>query len=181
MTDIRSAAVFCGASVGNRPVWAEAARALGEGLAERGIRLVFGGGSRGLMGIVADGAFSLGGAVSGFIPGFLVRREAGPDDVAKYEVTDSMHARKLRMFEAADAFISFAGGLGTLDETFEILTWKQLGLHDKPIFISDIDGSAAPLVGAIEATIAMGFAHAEVRDLYEVIAGVPALLDRLVR
>lgn len=179
MKEIRAAAVFCGASFGNQPIWREASLALGAGLAERGIRLVYGGGSLGLMGAVAEGARSLDGAVSGVIPGFLIRREAPLEDVAKFEITETMHDRKQRMFELSDVFISFAGGLGTLDETFEILTWKQLGLHDKPIFICDVAGSAQPLVAAIEAAITMGFARDEIRDLYEVVSGVPQLLARL--
>ncbi len=179
MTEIRSAAVFCGASFGHLPAWREAALALGTGLAERGIRLVYGGGSLGLMGAVAEGARTAGGAISGVIPGFLIRREAPAEDVAKFEVTETMHARKQRMFELADCFIAMPGGLGTLDETFEILTWKQLALHDKPILICDVAGSAAPLLAAIEAAITMGFARPEVRQLYEALAGVPALLDRL--
>ncbi len=179
MADIRSAAVFCGASFGELPQWREAALALGAGLAARGIRLVYGGGSLGLMGAVAEGTRGAGGAISGVIPGFLIRREAPAEDIAKFEVTDTMHARKQRMFELADCFISMPGGLGTLDETFEILTWKQLALHDKPILICDVAGSAGPLIAAIEATIAMGFAKPAVRALFEVIRGVPALLERL--
>jgi len=179
MTGIRSAAVFCGASFGHRPVWREAALALGRGLAERGIRLVYGGGSLGLMGAVADGTRAAGGTISGVIPGFLIRREAPLEDVAKFEVTETMHERKQRMFELADVFISFAGGLGTLDETFEILTWKQLALHDKPIFICDVQDSAGPLIATIEATIAMGFARPDIRRLYEVVHGVDGLFERL--
>jgi uncharacterized protein (TIGR00730 family) len=179
MTGVRSAAVFCGASFGNQTIWREAAHALGAGLALRGIRLVYGGGSLGLMGAVAEGARAHGGAVSGVIPGFLIRREAPQEDVAKFEVTETMHDRKQRMFELSDVFISLPGGLGTLDETFEILTWKQLGLHDKPIFLCDVGGSAMPLIAAIEATIAMGFARADIRNLYEVVSGVPSLLTRI--
>lgn len=179
MTAIRAAAVFCGASFGHRPVWREAATALGAGLAARGIRLVYGGGSLGLMGAVAAGTRDAGGEISGVIPGFLIRREAPAEDVAGFEVTETMHERKRRMFELADAFIVMPGGLGTLDESFEILTWRQLGLHDKPILICDIEGSAAPLVTAIEAAVSMGFARPEVFALFERIEGVPALLARL--
>ncbi len=179
MTDIRAVAVFCGASMGCRPIWHAAALALGEGLAARGIRLVYGGGSLGLMGAVAQGARQAGGAISGVIPGFLIRREAPEEDITKFEITETMHDRKQRMFDLSDAFVSFAGGLGTLDETFEILTWKQLGLHDKPILICNVEGSAAPLMAAIEAAVDMGFAQPHIRQLYEVINGVPPLLERL--
>ena len=174
-----SVAVFCGASVGGQPVWREAASDLGRGIAERGLRLVYGGGNVGLMGVIANAALDAGGEVIGIMPEFLKRREIPHPTLAALEVTDSMHSRKLRMFDLADVFVSFAGGLGTLDETFEILTWKQLGLHNKPIIVCDVAGSAQGLLGAIEATIRMGFAHGDVRNLYEVIEGIPALLERM--
>jgi uncharacterized protein (TIGR00730 family) len=179
VTTIRSVAVFCGSSLGARPVWREAAQALGQGLAERGIRLVYGGGSIGLMGVVATAVLSAGGAAIGVMPSFLSRREGAHPELVELEITDSMHSRKLRMFDLADVFVSIPGGLGTLDETIEILTWKQLGLHDKPIFICDVAGSAKPLLAAIEATIEMGFARPSVRDLYASVDGVADLLQRL--
>jgi uncharacterized protein (TIGR00730 family) len=179
MADIRSVAVFCGASAGHLPAYRDAALALGAGLARAGIRLVYGGGRVGLMGAVADGAIAAGGIVVGVIPEFLTRAEVAHDGVAEMIVTDSMHSRKRLMFEMSDAFVSFPGGLGTMDETFEILTWRQLGLHDKPILIADIAGSAAPLVAMIEATIGLGFARPDIRRLYEVVEGVEATLERL--
>ena len=179
MPDIHSVAVFCGASPGHLPAYREAALALGRGLAHRGIRLVYGGGRVGLMGAVADGAIGAGGTVVGVIPEFLTRSEVAHEGVAEMIVTESMHTRKRLMFEMSDAFISFPGGLGTMDETFEILTWRQLGLHDKPILITDVVGSAAPLVTLIEATIGLGFARADIRRLYEVVDGVEATLARL--
>jgi uncharacterized protein (TIGR00730 family) len=165
--------------MGADPRWQEAATALGRGLAERGIRLVYGGGSIGLMGVVADAALAARGEVIGIIPEFLRRREVDHPDLMQLEVTDSMHSRKLRMFHLADAFVSIAGGLGTLDETIEVLTWAQLGLHHKPIIICDVAGSAQPLLAAIEATITMGFAKPSIRDLYSAIDGVAGVLDRL--
>ncbi len=179
MAKIRSVAVFCGASLGAEPIWRDAANALGHGLAERGICLVYGGGSIGLMGVVADAALAAGGEVIGIIPEFLRRREVDHPDLLKLEVTDSMHSRKLRMFELSDAFVSIAGGLGTLDETIEVLTWAQLGLHNKPIIICDVAGSAKPLLAAIEATVTMGFAKPGIRDLYRAITGVSAVLEHL--
>jgi uncharacterized protein (TIGR00730 family) len=176
---VRSVAVFCGASAGIGPAFAVAAAALGEGLARAGIRLVYGGGRVGLMGALADACLACGGKVTGVIPEFLTRSEVAHPCADQMIVTDSMHSRKRRMFELADAFVSFAGGLGTMDETFEILTWKQLGLHDKPILICDVAGSAEPLIGLIEATIATGFAQPEVRRLYQVTDGVPALLEAI--
>jgi uncharacterized protein (TIGR00730 family) len=179
MPDVHSVAVFCGSQSGIRPDYAAAAQALGLGLAESGMRLIYGGGHVGLMGHVADGAVAAGGTVVGVIPEFLTRWEVAHDGISELIVTDSMHTRKRRMFEMADAFVTMPGGLGTLDETFEILTWRQLRLHDKPILICDIAGSSRALLGAIEAAIAEGFARPEIRGLYEVVEGVPAVLERL--
>ncbi len=179
MPSIRSVAVFCGASTGNAAHFAVAARDLGRGIAEAGLRLIYGGGRVGLMGEVADAAVRAGGTVIGVIPDFLKQREVAHDDISELIVTSDMHTRKRQMFELSDAFISFAGGLGTMDETFEILTWRQLGLHDKPVLICDVAGAAGPLLATIEGAIAMGFARPETRDLYDVRDGVPAALDWL--
>ena len=179
MPGLKSVVVFCGASFGANPIWPHEADRLGRLLAEAGIRLVYGGGGIGLMGIIAMSCQQAGGEVIGVIPTFLTQREIALPTLAQLEVTDSMHSRKLRMFDLADAAISFAGGLGTLDETFEFLTWKQLGLHSKPILVCDVAGSAKALLGAIEATIAMGFADPKVRAFYEVVDGVDALMARL--
>jgi uncharacterized protein (TIGR00730 family) len=174
-------AVFCGARNGNDPAYRQAAEALGTGLARAGIRLVYGGGRIGLMGALADATLAAGGEVVGVLPDFLRTTEIAHDALTRLEVTDSMHARKWRMFELADAFVSFAGGIGTFDETIEILTWRQLGLHAKPILICDIAGSSQGLIGAIEGAITSGFASPTLRDAYAVIEGVPALLARLAR
>ena len=181
MQQITSVAVFCGASPGESAVYGEAAAALGQGLAQAGIRLIYGGGRIGLMGAVADAVLAAGGRVVGVIPEFLTRWEVAHQGVDELIVTDSMHSRKQRMFELSDAFVVFAGGLGTMDEAFEILTWRQLRLHDKPVLICDVAGSAGPLLALIEAIIETGFARPEARALYEVVDGVPALLDRLGR
>ena len=174
-----SVAVFCGSSFGNDPAWCAAAEALGTGLAHAGIRLVYGGGGIGLMGALADAALAAGGEVFGVLPDFLRNAEIPHGGLTRLEITDTMHARKQRMFELADAFISLPGGIGTLDETIEILSWRQLGLHRKPMLICDIAGSAQELVGTIEAAIARGFAAPDLRDAYEVIEGVPGVLIRL--
>ncbi len=179
MPHIRSVAVFCGASPGRDPAFRVAAEALGTGLARAGIRLVYGGGRVGLMGAVADAALAAGGEVTGVIPEFLTRREVVHPGADAMIVTNSMHSRKQRMFELAEAFITLAGGLGTLDETFEVLTWRQLGLHDKPILLCDLGGSAGALLALIDAVIDRGFAHPDIRALFEVVADVPALLTRL--
>ena len=179
MSQIHAVAVFCGSRTGNDPAYRAAAQALGHGLAEAGIRLVYGGGRIGLMGVIADAALAAGGRVTGVIPEFLTRREVAHAAITELIVTDSMHSRKQRMFEASDAFISLPGGLGTLDETIEIITWRQLRLHDKPILICDVSGSAAPFLATMEAAIAADFAYPGTRELYEVVDGVPAVLRRL--
>ena len=178
---LRSVAVFCGSRMGHSPAFRAAAATLGEGLGRAGIRLVYGGGRIGLMGVMADAVLAAGGSVVGVIPDFLQQSEVAHAGVTDLIVTDSMHTRKRRMFDLADAFVSFPGGLGTFDETFEILTWRQLRLHDKPILICDVEGSAKALLGLIEGSVADGFAPADASDLYEVVAGVPALLARLMR
>jgi len=166
MTSVTSVCVFCGSRVGNDSRYEDAARALGHEIASRGMRLVFGAGSIGLMGIVADAAADAGGEVVGIIPEFLRRLEVGRTESDQFIVTDSMHSRKQRMFEMSDAFISLPGGLGTLDETFEIITWRQLKLHDKPIVIWDVAGYWKPLAGLMEATIEGGFSAPENRNLF---------------
>jgi uncharacterized protein (TIGR00730 family) len=179
MPHIHSVAVFCGSRKGNDPAYSAAALSLGHGLAEAGIRLVYGGGRIGLMGVVADAALEAGGEVLGVIPEFLMRREVAHEGVRDMEITSSMHSRKQRMFEAADAFVTMPGGLGTLDETIEIITWRQLQLHDKPILLCDVAGSAAPLAAVLEAAVVNGFASPDSRDLYEIVDGVPGVLRRL--
>ncbi len=181
MTMIYSIAVFCGSRPGGDPAFAAAARALGLGLAEAGIRLVYGGGRTGMMGILADAALEGGGAVLGVIPDFLTQREVAHSGVTEMVVTDSMHSRKRLMAEAAHAFVMLPGGIGTMDETIEIISWRQLRLHGKPIFVCDVAGSAAPFVAAVEGAIAQGFAGPETRDLFTVVNGVPALLEQLRR
>jgi len=171
--------VFCGSRVGVNPAYAEAGRLLGEGLARAGIRLVFGGGRIGIMGVIADAVLEGGGTVLGVIPEFLTQMEVAHSGVTEMVVTDSMHTRKLRLYAESDAFLIMPGGLGTFDEVFEIITWRQLRLHDKPILLCDVEGWARPLVGLIDHAIAQGFAAPTCRNLFEVINGVPAVLDRL--
>ncbi len=179
LNPIRSAAVFCGSRIGNNPAFSAAAAALGAGLAEAGIRLVYGGGRIGLMGILADAVLGAGGRVFGVIPDFLRRLEVEHGGVTEMVVTDTMHVRKQRMCDEADAFVTLPGGLGTYDETIEIITWRQLRLHDKPILILDVAGSAQPLIAAMDATIEMGFASPSARSLFEVFDSVDAVMDRL--
>jgi uncharacterized protein (TIGR00730 family) len=179
MTSIRSLAVFCGSRVGVNPVYAAAGRDLGEGLGRAGIRLVFGGGRIGIMGVVADAVLKAGGTVLGVIPEFLTQLEVAHAGVTEMVITDNMHTRKLRLYEESDAFLIMPGGLGTFDEAFEIITWRQLRLHDKPIIVCDVAGWAQPLVATIEHAISEGFADPSCRALFEVIQDVPAVLKRL--
>ncbi|HET9148585.1 MAG TPA: TIGR00730 family Rossman fold protein, partial [Acetobacteraceae bacterium] len=179
MNNYLSVTVFCGSSPGSAPDYVHAARALGEGLASRGMRLVFGGGNVGLMGTVAGAALGGGGHVTGIIPEFLRAREVEFPGLSQLIVTDSMHTRKRRMFALADAFVVLPGGLGTLDELMEIMTWKQLNRHNKPILICDIRGWAEPVAGLVDQVIAHGFARPSARDLFEVMDGVERTLARL--
>jgi len=181
MHEIYSVAVFCGSRLGLNPEFARAAGDLGVGLAEAGIRLVYGGGKNGMMGALADAVLNAGGTVLGVIPDFLRKWEVAHPGVTEMTVVESMHERKRRMAEASDAFVALPGGIGTMDETIEIISWRQLRLHDKPIYICDVAGSAAPLVAAIDGMIAQGFAPPETRDLFTVVNGVPALLERVGR
>lgn len=174
-----SAAVFCGSRYGVRPAYRTACADLGRGLAGAGIRLVYGGGQIGLMGVVADATLAAGGEVLGIIPSFLQRREVAHQGPVALVVTDTMHDRKRQMFEAADAFVMMPGGLGTFDETIEITTWRQLGLHDKPILVCDIEGWAQPYLDTLRAAVREGFAAPDALALFEVVPDVPALLDRL--
>jgi len=177
--NIRSVAVFCGSRPGHDPAHAAAAQALGAGLAGAGITVIYGGGGVGLMGIVAGAAVAAGGKVRGIIPGFLVQAERAHPAVTDLEVTPSMHTRKTRMFELADAFVTLSGGLGTMDGTVEILTWKQLGLHEKPVLILDVNGWAQPFVALIEALVAQGFVAEAHRRLFQVVPDVDAALALL--
>ncbi|MFC0502790.1 LOG family protein [Asaia krungthepensis] len=178
---IAAAAVFCGSRHGSVPAFGEAAREMGAGLAERNIHLVYGGGAVGLMGVVADAALRKGGEVTGIIPTFLHDREVMNDKVTDLIVTESMHERKRLMFAKADAFLILPGGLGTFDELMEIMTWRQLSLHDKPIVIVNIANWAVHVVAALEAAIEQGLADPSARGLYQVVQSVPEALAVLGR
>ena len=178
---IRSVAVFCGARLGTDPAHTEAARQLGAALAEAGLTLIYGGGGVGLMGEVARAAVEAGGRVRGVIPEFLTRIERPYDALTELEVTGSMHTRKTRMYDLADAFVTLSGGFGTLDETMEVLTWRQLSLHEKPIVILDVAGWARPFLALLDAVIAQGFASEGHRDLVSVAADVDEAMALLGR
>lgn len=140
MPQIKSVCVYCGSSTSSDPKFDIPARALGEALAKAGITTVYGGGSPGLMGKVADAAMQAGGKVVGIIPEHILKLEVRHNNLTELHIVNSMHERKQMMAERADAFVVLPGGIGTLDETFEILTWKYLGVHDKPVIIANIDG-----------------------------------------
>ena len=158
MTRAFAACLFCGSRNGNDPAFSAAARGLGAALAAGGHRLVYGAGDRGLMGEAARAAQTSGGAVTGVIPQHLVDAEIGKTDIDEYLVTDNMHQRKMLMFERSDAVVALPGGPGTLDELIEVLTWRQLGLHAKPVVLLNVNGYWHPLLALLEHIIAHGFA-----------------------
>ena len=179
MSTIRNVCVFCGSKMGADSAWALAAERLGTLLAEQGIGLVYGGGRIGLMGVVAGATMRAGGRVTGVIPDFLMKLEVGDTGVTDLVVVDSMHERKRRMFELADGFVVLPGGLGTLDETFEIVTWKQLRQHSKPIVVLSINGYWAPFTQLVRAIVDGGFAHPAIADLFSVAERVEDVIPAL--
>jgi len=168
--------VFCGSSLGTLPGYRQAAERLGRHIAEAGITLVFGGGHVGLMGVLAEAVLTAGGRVIGVIPEHLLKVESPFRDISELIVVDNMHTRKRRMFDLADAFCVLPGGLGTLDETFEILTWKQLHLHNKPVVLANVDGYWTPWMALIDAIIDKGFAQAGARRLFSMVDNVDDVL-----
>ncbi|NYZ11897.1 TIGR00730 family Rossman fold protein [Azospirillum sp. RWY-5-1] len=174
-----SVCVYCGASSRVSDRYKKAAHDLGTGLASRGVQLVYGGGRVGLMGIVADAAIAAGGRVVGIIPEHIQVLEVEHTALAELHVVDSMHTRKRMMVDRSDAFVVLPGGLGTLDETFEVLTWKQLRLHDKPIVIVDEGGYWAPLAGLVDHMIGEGFCQPGHRNLFRIVDRVEDVFDAL--
>ncbi|MFP4600697.1 MAG: TIGR00730 family Rossman fold protein [Persicimonas sp.] len=170
--------VFCGSSIGERPVYAEAAARLGRTLAERGHRLVYGGASVGLMGVVADAALEAGGEAVGVIPGGLNDKERAHTGLTELHVVGSMHERKAMMEDLADAFISLPGGMGSLEEFAEIFTWAQLGLHKKPCGLMNVNGYFEPLVAYFDHTVDEGFLWPEHRRIILVGDSPEDLLDQ---
>ncbi|RFP15142.1 TIGR00730 family Rossman fold protein [Duganella sp. BJB488] len=154
---MKAICVYCGANAGVNPVYAEAARALGRALVENNLSLVYGGGKVGLMGVIADEVLRLGGEVTGVIPTALVEREVGHTGLTRQFIVKDMHERKAMMAKLADGFIAMPGGMGTLEELFEMLTWSQLGIHAKPIGLLNVDGFYDGLTGFIEHASAQGF------------------------
>jgi uncharacterized protein (TIGR00730 family) len=176
---IESLCVFCGSNSGSRDVYRAAAESLGRHLGERKIRLVFGGGSCGLMGVVADAAIAAKGEVIGVIPKALERREIAHYGLSELRVVGSMHERKALMAELSDGFIALPGGLGTLEELFEALTWSQLGIHSKPIAVLNVSGYFDPLLVLLDRHVAEGFLRPEHRAMLIHGDDVEGLLERM--
>lgn len=176
---LTSVCVFCGASAGANPAYREAAEAMGRAIAERKLTLVYGGGAVGLMGIVADAAMAAGGEVVGIIPQSLKDIEIGHNGLTRLEVVDGMHARKARMAELSDAFIALPGGLGTLEELFEVWTWGQLGYHRKPLGLLEVNGFYEKLGGFLDHIVDEGFVRQQHRDMLQINQSPTGLLDAL--
>ncbi len=175
---LRRICVFCGASAGRDPRYADVAATVGAALARRGIELVYGGGRLGLMGALADGALAAGGRVTGVIPAGLVDRELAHRGLADLRIVATLHERKATMAELADAFLALPGGLGTLEELAEVLSWAQLDLHAKPVGALDVGGFFGPLVAYLDHATTEGFVSAAHRDLLLVDDDLDRLLDR---
>jgi len=180
MTTIRSVCVYCGAHAPQTPAHFHAATQLGELLAVHNITLVYGGARIGMMGVLADSALKNGGKVIGIIPDQLQQSEVGHHGITALHVVPNMHTRKQMMFDWSDAFVVLAGGIGTMDELFEMLTWRQLKIHNKPIILVDTDGYWQPLLALLNHIIDSGYASPKIRELYTVVGdaeGVVRILN----
>lgn len=175
----KSVCVYCGSRHGGRPAYAQAARDTGALLAARGWRLVYGAGDVGLMGEVARATQAAGGQTFGVIPEHLFRREVGKRDLTAFVVTETMHERKKVMYMNSDAIVVLPGGGGSLDEFFEVLTWRQLGLHAKPIIVLNTEGYWDPLIATLDRIVEEGFADASLRGFVQVVPDVPAMAAAL--
>ncbi|MEM7383436.1 MAG: TIGR00730 family Rossman fold protein [Verrucomicrobiota bacterium] len=173
-------AVYCGASGGNEPAFAEAARELGAAMVVRGIGLVYGGGSVGLMGAIADAVLEAGGQVTGVIPRFLDEHELGHEGLTEMLVVDTMHERKQKMIDLADGFVAMPGGYGTLEELAEVLAWSQLGLHAGPCGLLNVAGFYDGLVQQLDHMVRTGLLRAEDRNRLSASSKAEALLERMV-
>lgn len=179
MSEIRRVCVYCGSSPGAQPAYAEAARALGTLLAVEGIGLVTGGGRVGLMGAVADAVLAAGGEAVGVIPQALVDREVAHEGLTRLHVVQTMHERKALMADLSDAFVALPGGLGTLEEISEMLTWAQLGIHHKPCGLLNVAGYYAPLVQFLDHAVEERFVRRAHREMITTATDAQALLDGL--
>ena len=176
---LKSVCVFCGSASGANPVYAATARELGRELAARKLALVYGGGRVGLMGEVASAALAAGGTVVGVIPHALALNEIAQEDCTELVVVDTMHERKALMADRSDAFVALPGGFGTCDELFEILTWAQLGIHNRPVAVLNVNGFFTPLLAWLDHIVTEGLLRPKHRGLLLVADAVPDLLDAL--
>ena len=176
---LRRVCVFCGSARGDGSVYGEAARALGEELVARGIGVVYGGGRVGLMGELADAAMQAGGEVIGVIPRRLSDLEVGHGAITELRIVKSMHERKGMMADLSDGFIALPGGIGTFEELFEVLTWTQLGIHDKPVGLLDVEGYYGPLLSFLDGAVEAGFLRPEHRAMLHQARSPGLLLDTL--
>ena len=176
---MKSLCVFCGSNFGRDPIYRRAAKSFAELLVERGIRLVYGGGNVGLMGVLADTVMSGGGTVIGVIPQSLVDREVAHHGISDLQIVGGMHERKQRMYGQADATVALPGGAGTFDELFEAFTWNQLGIHFKPVGLLNVGGYFDPMIAMLDRTVDQGFLRREQRDLLVVADEGPELLAAL--
>ncbi|HWZ84712.1 MAG TPA: TIGR00730 family Rossman fold protein [Thermoanaerobaculia bacterium] len=178
--DLRSVCVYCGSSPNTEPAVEKEIQAFGRELAARGVRLIYGGASRGLMGAVADAVLSAGGKVTGIIPKALEGRESAHQGLTELRVVGSMHEREQLMFDLSDAFVAFPGGFGTMEEVIEMITWKQMGIHGKPIVIANIGGYFDSLLKQFELAVQKKYARTEDRILFAVAdttRGILTFLD----
>ena len=184
MAAIRSICVYCGSSDGRDPVYRDAATRLGRSMGEAGIRLIYGGGTKGIMGAVADGVMAAGGNVTGIIPDFLLNKEGRETELKKLDeliVTADMHERKHAMFERSDAFVTLPGGIGTVEEIVEIMTWAQLGRHRKPMVFANINGFWDPMLALMDHMREEGFIHTQHLVKPLVIADVADIVPELAK
>ena len=180
MRKISTLCVFCGSRLGSRPVYGAAAMELGSLLAKKKIQLVYGGGNVGLMGKVAESCMAAGGEVIGIIPTALFEKEHGHRGLSRLEVVSTMHERKARMAALADGFIALPGGIGTLEELLEALTWSQLGIHAKPVALVNVSGYFDPLLALLDSAVGQGFLGEEQRGLLLVADHVQGIIDQML-
>ncbi|WP_116135077.1 TIGR00730 family Rossman fold protein [Trinickia diaoshuihuensis] len=178
---MKSVCVYCGSSIGAKPIYAQAAQMFARSLVKTGCSLVYGGGRVGLMGVIADEVLAAGGRAIGVIPELLVDKEVGHNGLTELHVVPDMHQRKRKMADLADAFVALPGGAGTLEELFEVYTWAQLGYHSKAIGLYDIGGYYAPLVGMLQHTVREGFMQQSYLNVLQIDSDADALLEKLRR
>ncbi len=179
MSDLKSVCVYCGSSPGKRTGYAEMAKKLGQQMAEEGIELVFGGGDVGIMGTVANAVIDHGGRVTGIIPQFLRSVEVPSERIDELIITETMHERKALMYERSDAFVALPGGIGTLEEIVEMISWAQLNQHCKPIVLVNLNDYWKPFTGLLDHVIDEGFARADIRRVWREVDNVQDVLPTI--